>query len=109
AADEGLRNRITAVVGLSLALDDAWMAEHFNHVEFDTEVHRAAPWFHLAFLERESESALGTLPVPEVPPTGRAVLDPIDLGALPGPASVYPGDLLARSLLIVVAARLALS
>ena len=110
AGSEELRNQVSAVVLLDLEADPAWLGEHFDNVRFDTDLNRATPYFHLAFVDELDVDRLeaSLLPVPAVPDTLRVVLEPIDLGVLPGPAADYPPDLLARSLLIVVSARLAL-
>ncbi|HJN76111.1 MAG TPA: hypothetical protein QGF58_19420 [Myxococcota bacterium] len=107
-----LRDQVAAVVGIDLENDPAWLAEHFDNEAFDTEVNRATPYFHLAFVERDPDLdrlEASLLPVPQVPDTMRVVLEPIDLGVLPGPVADCPPDLLARALLIVVSARLALA
>jgi len=106
-----LRDQVAAVVGIDLDNDPAWLAEHFDNEAFDTELNRITPYFHVAFLEGEPDLEAferSLLQIPAVPDTLRVVVEPIDLGVLPGPAADCPPDLLARSLLIVVSARLAL-
>lgn len=109
---ERLRDQVSAVIGVDLENDPKWLQAHFDNIRFDTELNRATPYFHLAFLDEDADLDAyerSLLPIPAVPDTLRVVLEPIDLGVLPGPADGCPSDLLARSLLIVVSARLALS
>ncbi len=115
-ASPALRDRMRAVVGLGVQLEDleAWLAEHFTHERMDTEVSRATPWFHLAWVDQGVDplGVVGTplattrFPTPPVPPTGRVALEPIDLGVLPGPSSGLDDTLLARALLLTLTARL---
>jgi hypothetical protein len=112
----GLRDKVLAVVGVGADLGphQGWLAEHFDHEQLDTEIHRATPWFHLAFLEEEGLPAgSGGLalehtvwPQKPTPKTGRQIIEAVDLGVLPGPALDYPPELLATGLAIVVTARI---
>ncbi len=117
-ARPGLRDRVLGVVGVGARLGgegSAWMSQSFDHVSMDTEVARATSWFHLAFLVPEQvppgdvDCPLeGTSwPSPPVPQSGRASIENVDLGVLPGPAGDYPAALLGRALLVTVTARLA--
>lgn len=118
ARHAGLRDRLVAVVGVAADLGGetaAWLSRHFTHQVFDTELHRATPWFHLAFAVKgclpPGEPGLPlrytAWPHRDTPASGRRAMDPVDLGLLPGPSANYPAELLARALLITVAARLA--
>jgi hypothetical protein len=117
-ARPGLRDRVLGVVGVGARLGgdgSAWLSKSFDHASMDTEVARATSWFHLAFLVPErvppgdGECPLdGTSwPCPPVPQSGRASIETVDLGVLPGPAGEYPATLLGRALLVTVTARLA--
>jgi len=112
-----LRDRVLGVVGVGAKLGgdgSAWLAQFFDHVSMDTEVARATCWFHLAFLATELAPPgdvacplSGTAwPDPPVPQSGRASIETVDLGVLPGPAGEYPAALLGRALLVTVTARL---
>ena len=111
-----LRDRLRAVVGLGVSLGDrqAWLAVHWTHERFDTEISRATPWFHLAWVvdgvepigEPGTPLAETRFPEVPVPPTGRVALEPIDLGVLRGASSATDDELLARALLLTLTARL---
>jgi hypothetical protein len=116
-ARPGLRDRVLGVVGVGAKLGGEgkpWLSQSFDHVSMDTEVARATSWFHLAFLVAgedlpgDVECPLdGTSwPCPPVPQSGRASIETVDLGVLPGPAGEYPAVLLGRAILVTVTARL---
>ena len=113
----GLRDRVLAVLGVGAALGGeagAWLEREFNHQSMDTEVSRLTSWFHVAFVtpgvlpvgEVDRPLADTRWPQPPAPVSGRNSIEAIDLGVLPGPASKYPPELLIRSLVVTVTARL---
>jgi hypothetical protein len=116
-ARPALRDRVLGVVGVGAHLGgegSAWLAQSFDHVSMDTEVARITSWFHLAFLVQGEDPPgeagcplSGTAwPCPALPQSGRASIETVDLGVLPGPAGDYPARLLGRALLLTVTARL---
>jgi len=116
-ANPGLRDRVLAVVGVGAALGGGaavWLDKEFNHQSMDTEISRLTSWFHVAFVtpgvlpvgDAGQPLADTRWPQPPVPSSGRNAIESIDLGVLPGPALEYPAELLIRSLVVTVTARL---
>ncbi|MEE2749828.1 MAG: hypothetical protein VX519_00225 [Myxococcota bacterium] len=116
-ASPGLRDRVLAVVGVGAALGGEaaiWLGEEFGHQSMDTEISRLTSWFHVAFVtpdvlpigDADRPLTDTRWPQPPVPSSGRNAIESIDLGVLPGPASEYPPELLIRSLVVTVTARL---
>ncbi len=119
-AQPGLRDRTLAVLAIGGRFGGEtadWLAEQFDHVSMDTEISRATPYLHLAFVtpgvappgDAGRPLAETRWPAPETPPTGRVSIEALDLGVLPGPESDYPAELLARAIALTISARLAIS
>jgi hypothetical protein len=107
-----LRDRVLLVISLGADFGSdgrrEWMAEHFTHVAMDTEVNRRTPYMAVIDVDPVDPVpcwADQRFPVPEVPPSGWAPLEPIDLGPMPL-AAQQPG-LLARALWVLLCFRLA--
>lgn len=118
-ADPSLRDRVRAVVAVGADLGGATgalLAERFTHEALDTELARRVPYLHLAFADPgvdplgEPGLPLAHTAWPTPPPSrvGRESVEVLDLGLLPGPRAALGAERLARALLIVVSARLAL-
>jgi len=115
----GLRDRARLVLGVGAALGPAaaWLEEHFDHHQMDTEIARALPYMHLGFISPGVEpvgdpaAPLAGSRFPDVPapPTGRRAIESVDLGALVGPGEEFPPALLAGGLAVFVTARLAIA
>ncbi|MCB9743239.1 MAG: hypothetical protein H6740_11615 [Alphaproteobacteria bacterium] len=115
----GVRDRVRAVLAIGGHLGGdtaAWLAEHFTHEGMDTEISRAVPWFHLAFLDPEVRPAGApglplaetAWPTPEPPENGRLAIEVIDLGVLPGGLERARPRLLGRAIGLLITVRLAL-
>jgi hypothetical protein len=85
----GLRDRLRAVLLVAPTLDAEWLATHFTHAAFDTELNRQVPY---VTLRAGPDADAQRLPDPPTPPTGRRAIQVVDLGVLPadrlGDASV---------------------
>lgn len=103
-AYDGLRDRVLAVVVLDphLAQEQDWLAEHFTHKRFDTELSRPTGWFQLRFLRGDTLDP--GLPEPPELETGREGVERVDLGLLPGTLSDQDPQWLARALAVTVLA-----
>lgn len=83
-----LRDRVLAVISLGSPIlgedSRAWMAEHFQHQAFDTELNRRTLYMAVTdsgdSLRDASEQRF---PSPEVPPSGWSPIESVDLGPLP--------------------------
>lgn len=96
-----LRDRVLTVVALAPEFDEEWMAGHFLHDPFDTELNRQTPYVSITNAHPTDASiADQRFPVPPELPSGWAPIAPIDLGLLP--LTDHDPDLLARALWVLV-------
>jgi hypothetical protein len=72
-----LRDRLRAVLFVGAKPDPAWLAEHFGHAAFDTELAREVPYLTLRTPGTEP------LPDPPEPPSARRAIRSVDLGVVP--------------------------
>lgn len=79
-AQEGLRDRTLAVVGIQGLLDFEWISAHFDHESMDTELERLTPYFQLAF---DGDGSAPGWPQPDTPQSERVSVDSVELGPLP--------------------------
>lgn len=79
-AQEGLRDRTLAVVGIQGLLDFEWLSAHFDHESMDTELERLTPYFQLAF---DGDGSAPGWPQPDTPQSERVSVDAVNLGPLP--------------------------
>jgi hypothetical protein len=103
-AQEGLRDRTLAVVGVQGLLDFEWMSAHFDHESMDTELERLTPYFQLAFTE--DGSAPGWLQ-PDTPLSERVSVDSVELGPLPCKRADSPDSYWALALVLTLNHRFA--
>ncbi len=98
-----LRDRVLVVVSLGGTFDaDAdWLNDHFQHLEFDTELNRRTVYFAVSNVDRQTMNLVDqALPVPTVPPSGWAPIESIDLGLLP--IDEHDPELFARALWVLL-------
>lgn len=110
-AFDGLRDRVLAVVLIDpqLEAEQAWLATHFNHQDFDTELARPTGWFQLRFVPRDAHEALLqtkslALPAPPAQESGRVAIELVELGLLPGHVQEADALWLSRALVLTVLA-----
>lgn len=110
-AFDGLRDRVLAVVLIDPALEteQAWLAAHFNHQDFDTELARPTGWFQLRFVSRTPtaealQAASKGLPSPPDQESGRIAIEDVALGLLPGSLEESDRLWLSRGLVLTVLA-----
>ena len=104
-AEEGLRDRTLAVVGIQGLLDSEWMAENFDHESMDTELERLTPWFQLSF---NGDGEARGWPQPDPPPSERVSVDAVELGPMPCKRADAPDAVWALALVLTLSHRLAL-
>lgn len=104
-AEEGLRDRTLAVVGIQAELDVDWLAREFTHDAMDTELDRLTPYFHLAFAGDGTASGWTQ---PEVPKSERVSVDAIDLGPLTCKRADVPDSFWALALVLTLNHRFAM-
>ena len=104
-AEEGLRDRTLAVVGVQGLLDVDWMSREFSHNAMDTELERLTPYFQLEFLG--DGPAPGWLQ-PDVPPSERVSVDAVDLGPLACKRAEMPDSFWALALVLTLNHRFAM-
>lgn len=96
-----LRDRVRMVVSIGATMDAEWMAEHFGHLAFDTELNRQTPYAAITdVVDPAATIPDQRFPVPEVPPSGWAPIASMDLGVLP--VSQNDPKLIARALWVVL-------
>lgn len=89
----GLRDRVRAVLLVAPELDSDWLAAHWGHAAFETELVHEVP-----FLVLRADAAGARLPDPTPAPNHRASLTPVDLGAVAVPSASVHGRALAALL-----------
>ena len=83
-----------------LARADSWLATHFQHQEFDTELNRRTLYLAVSNSPMDAVGLVDqTLPNPPVPPSGWAPIESVDLGILP--IDQQNPELLARALWVL--------
>jgi hypothetical protein len=100
-----LRDRVLTVIGLAGALHSTerqqWMAEHFQHLAFDTEVNRRTLYMSVSSVSMDPMAVLDqAFPDPPEPPSGWAPIESVDLGLLP--LDRQNPELLARALWVLL-------
>ena len=91
-AHPGLRDAVAAVLLVHPVLNEAWVAEHFTHEQFDVEANQALPYF-LWHLPEQAHLSFA-LSTPPIPATGWRSIEVIDLGGLTNSAMDCPNILL---------------
>jgi hypothetical protein len=104
-AQEGLRDRTLAVVGIQAELDADWLARDFTHDAMDTELDRLTPYFQLAFA---GDGPAPGWPQPEVPKSERVSVDAIELGPLVCKRADVPDSFWALALVLTLNHRFAM-
>ena len=93
-----VRDRVLACLFVGATFDAAWLAAHFSHVAFDTELDRTVPWF----VWRCGEGEDAVLAEPVIPATGRRSIAVHDLGK--GDASTLGEPAVGRAMALLLAA-----
>jgi hypothetical protein len=104
-ASPGLRDRVLTVISLAADLQSpdrqAWMTDHFQHLDFDTEVNRRTLYMSVSSMVLEPIEVMDqAFPDPPVPPSGWAPIESVDLGLLP--LDRQNPELLARALWVLL-------
>ena len=101
-ASPALRDRVVMVLALDPQFDDAWMAEHFQHEPFDTELNRQTPYVAVSNARAGCEPVLhNRFPQPAELASGWRPIAPIDLGLLD--LDELEPELVARALWVFTA------
>ena len=98
-----LRDRVLVVVSLGGTFDAEadWLNNHFQHLEFDTELNRRTVYFAVSNVNRDTMNLVDQgLPTPAVPPSGWTPIESIDLGLLP--IDEQDPELFARALWVLL-------
>ena len=100
-----IRDRILGVISLGGAIqgpeNKAWMDQHFQHLDFDTELNRRTLYMAVTDPGASYEDASDQcFPVPPVPPSGWAPIESVDLGPLP--LADQDPEVMARALWVLL-------
>ena len=100
-----IRDRILGVISLGGAIqgpeNKAWMDQHFQHLDFDTELNRRTLYMAVTDPGTSYEDASDQcFPVPPVPPSGWAPIESVDLGPLP--LADQDPEVMARALWVLL-------
>jgi len=100
-----LRDRVLVVLGLAAELTSgergAWMEHHFQHIAFDTEVNRKTLYMSVSAVTQDPLNVVDQVfPKPDIPPSGWAPIESIDLGLLD--LDAQNPELLARALWVLL-------